>query len=110
MWRSARPRSIQLLVLAFIRVSDFGSSVPAVSAHEQEDSTMSAKTHQGGEHHETAADHHESAAHHHREAAKHYESGDHEKAGHHAHVAHAHGLHATHHGHEAAKHHAENHK
>ena len=42
---------------------------------------MSMKTHQGGEHHETAADHHESAAHHHREAAKHYESGDHEKAG-----------------------------
>ena len=81
-----------------------------VSASEQEDDNMSTKAHQGGEHHETAADHHESAAHHHREAAKHYESGDHEKAGHHAHVAHAHGLHATHHGHEAAKHHAENHK
>ena len=48
---------------------------------------MSTKTHEGGEHHESAADHHESAAHHHREAAKHYESGDHEKAGHHAHVA-----------------------
>src|SRR4051794_40617412 len=94
----------------FTRVSDFGSSLIAVSASEREDGNMSTKTHQGGEHHETAADHHESAAHHHREAAKHYEAGDHEKAGHHAHVAHAHGLHATHHGHEAAKHHAENHK
>jgi hypothetical protein len=106
----SRPSSIHRPESAFTRVSDFGSSLPAVSAPEQEDSNMSTKTHQGGEHHETAADHHESAAHHHREAAKHYESGDHEKAGHHAHVAHAHGLHATHHGHEAAKHHAENHK
>ena len=36
-------------------MSDFGSSLPAVSASEQEDGTMSTKTHQGGEHHETAA-------------------------------------------------------
>jgi hypothetical protein len=108
--RSSHELAIHPPGLAFTRVSDFGSSLPAVSAYEQEDSTMSAKTHQGGMHHETAADHHESAAHHHREAARHYDAGDHEKAGHHAHVAHAHGLHATHHGHEAAKHHAEKHK
>jgi hypothetical protein len=42
---------------------------------------MSTKTHQGGEHHEAAADHHESAAHHHREAAKHYDAGDMKRPG-----------------------------
>jgi hypothetical protein len=76
------------------------------SANEEDDM---ATAHQGGVHHESAAEHHEEAAKHHREAAKHHEDGEHERAAHHAHLAHAHSRHAADHGHEAAKHYAEHH-